>query len=244
MIDKDVHSHHISQQFNVELDDVKTHLLEMGGLVEQQVRKAISSLVDADSDKAEKVRLDDNDINDMEVAIDEECMRILARRQPAASDLRLVIAISKSVIDLERIGDEAGKIALQAIQLAESGESPRGYKEIRHIGNHVGFMVRDALDAFARFDVDMALAVAKEDKLVDEEYGSAVRSLITYIMEDPRSISQMLNVLWALRSLERVGDHARNIAEQVIYLVKGTNVRHFGITQMTAEVMTPEKRGQ
>lgn len=236
MIDKDVHSHHISQQFNTELDDVKTHMLEMGGCVEQQVRDAISALIEADGIKAEAVKVGDDKINDMEVAIDEECTRILARRQPAASDLRLVIAISKVVIDLERIGDEAGKIATQAMQLIESGESPRGYKEIRHIGHHVGFMVRDALDAFARLDVDMALAVAKEDKLVDEEYGSAVRSLITYMMEDPRSIGQMLNVLWALRSLERVGDHARNIAEQVIYLVKGTNVRHVGISQMTAQV--------
>ncbi|ARN76152.1 phosphate signaling complex protein PhoU [Oceanicoccus sagamiensis] len=236
MIDKDVHSHHISQQFNAELDTVKTHMLEMGGLVEQQVRDAITALIEGDSQSAETVKVNDNHINSMEVSIDEECTRILARRQPAASDLRLVIAISKAVIDLERIGDEAGKIATQAIQLSESGESPRGYKEIRHIGNHVGFMVRDALDAFARFDVDMALAVAKEDKLVDEEYGTAVRSIITFMMEDPRTISQMMNVIWALRSLERVGDHARNIAEHVIYLVKGRDVRHFGIKEMTAEV--------
>lgn len=236
MIDKDVHSHHISQQFNAELDTVKTHMLEMGGLVEKQVRDAITALIEGDSQSAETVKVNDQQINSMEVSIDEECTRILARRQPAASDLRLVIAISKAVIDLERIGDEAGKIATQAIQLSESGESPRGYKEIRHIGNHVGFMVRDALDAFARFDVDMALAVAKEDKLVDEEYGTAVRSIITFMMEDPRSISQMINVIWALRSLERIGDHARNIAEHVIYLVKGRDVRHFGIKEMTAEV--------
>ncbi|WP_101760404.1 phosphate signaling complex protein PhoU [Oceanicoccus sp. KOV_DT_Chl] len=236
MIDKDTHGHHISQQFNNELDEIKTHLLEMGGMVEKQVREAISSLIDADAPKAELVKLDDKKINYMERSIDEECTRILARRQPAASDLRLVIAISKAVIDLERIGDEAGKIATQALQLIETGESPRGYKEIRHIGNHVGYMVRDALDAFARFDPDMALAVAKEDKLVDEEYGSAVRSIITFMMEDPRSISQMINVLWTLRALERVGDHARNIAEHVIYLVKGKDVRHIGITAMTAEV--------
>lgn len=236
MIDKDTHGHHISQQFNTELDEVKTHLLEMGGMVEKQVREAIHSLIDADASKAELVQTGDKQINFMEVVIDEECTRILARRQPAASDLRLVIAISKVVIDLERIGDEAGKIAVQALQLIEAGESPRGYKEIRHIGNHVGFMVRDALDAFARFDVDMALAVAKEDKLVDEEYGSAVRSIITYMMEDPRSISQMINVLWALRSLERIGDHARNIAEYVIFLVKGKDVRHIGLKAMAAEV--------
>lgn len=236
MIDKDVHSHHISQQFNAELDTIKTHMLEMGGLVERQVRDAIAALIEGDSESAETVKVNDTKINSMELSIDKECTNILARRQPAASDLRLIIAISKAVIDLERIGDEAGKIATQAIQLSESGESPRGYKEIRHIGNHVGFMVRDALDAFARFDVDMALAVAKEDKLVDEEYGTAVRSIITFMMEDPRSISQMINVIWALRSLERIGDHARNIAEHVIYLVKGRDVRHFGIKEMTAEV--------
>ena len=236
MIDKDMHSHHISQQFNTELDSVKTHLLEMGGLVEKQVADATTSLVEADSSKAEFVRSGDKRINAMEVSIDEECARILARRQPAASDLRLVIAISKSVIDLERMGDEAGKIALQAIQLAEKGEPPRGYVEIRHIGTHVGQMVRNALDAFARLDIDMALSVAKEDKSVDQEYGSAMRSLITHMMEDPHAIGKMLNVLWALRSLERVGDHARNIAEHVIYLVKGTNVRHVGIKEMTAQV--------
>ncbi len=236
MIDKDAHGHHISQQFNHELEEVRSHMLEMGGMVEKQVRDAILSLIEADAEKAETVQEEDKTINTMEVAIDEECTRILARRQPAASDLRLVIAISKAVIDLERIGDEADKIATLALQLIETGESPRGYKEIRHIGNHVAYMVRDALDAFARFDVDMALSVAKEDKLVDDEYGSALRSLITYMMEDPRSISQILNVLWALRSLERVGDHARNIAEHVIFLVKGKDVRHVGLKQMAKTV--------
>ena len=236
MIDKDSHSPHISQQFNAELDAVKTHLLEMGGLVEKQVADAITALIDADSSKAEKVREGDKRINQMEVSIDEECLRILARRHPAASDLRLVIATSKSIIDLERIGDEAGKIALQAIQLADEGETSWGHVEIRHIGDRVGRMVRDALDAFARLDIEMALTVAKEDKAVDQEYGSAVRSLITYMMEDPRTIGKMIKVLWALRSLERVGDHARNIAEHVIYLVKGANVRHVGIKEMTAQV--------
>jgi phosphate transport system protein len=238
MIDKDVHGHHISQQFNAELDEVKSHMLEMGGLVQRQVAEAVTALVDTNSGKAEKVKADDKHINDMEVSIDEECIRILARRQPAASDLRLVVAVSKAVVDLERIGDEAGKIAGQAIQLSEKGQSPLGYSEIRHIGNHVGYMVRDALDAFARMDVDMALSVAQEDKLVDEEYGTALRSLMTYMMEDTRFISQMISIMWALRSLERIGDHARNIAEHVIYLVKGTDVRHVGLKQMTKEVQS------
>lgn len=236
MPDKDSHTDHISQQFNLELEEVKTHLLEMGGVVENQVRDAIKSLVDSDSSIASEVKTGDKAVNAMEVSIDEECARIIARRQPAASDLRLVIAISKIVIDLERIGDEAGKIATQAINLIEAGDPPRGYAEIRHIGNHVGYMVRDALDAFARLDADMALAVAKEDKLVDKEYSTAMRSIITYMMEDPRTISEMLNVLWTLRSLERIGDHARNIAEHVIFLVKGKDVRHIGLKKMAAEV--------
>ena len=161
---------------------------------------------------------------------------MLARRQPAASDLRLIISISKSVIDLERIGDESTKIAKRAILLSEEGEAPKGYVEIRHIGDQVRKMVQDALDAFARFDADLALAVAQHDKTVDREYKTALRELVTYMMEDPRSISRVLNVIWALRSLERIGDHARNIAELVIYLVRGTDVRHIGLTRMREEV--------
>ena len=236
MIDKDVHSHHISQQFNVELDMVKTRMLEMGGLVEKQLADAVESLLKGDSGLAEEVKLRDQLINDMEVSIDEDCTRILARRQPAASDLRLVIAISKAVNDLERIGDEAGKIATQAMKLSENGEASRGYVEIRMIGEHVGRMVHEALDAFARLDAERALAVAKEDKAVDAEYGTAVRSAITYMMEDPRSITSMLNVLWSLRSLERIGDHSRNIAEHVIYLVKGKDVRHVGLKEMAKQI--------
>jgi phosphate transport system protein len=167
----------------------------------------------------------------MERDIDEECVRILARRQPAASDLRLIISISKSVIDLERIGDEATKIAKRAIDLCEEGQAPRGYVEIRHIGEQVRKMVQEALDAFARFDADLALSVAQYDKIVDREYKSALRELATYMMEDPRSISRVLSVIWALRSLERIGDHARNIAELVIYLVRGTDVRHTGLAK-------------
>ncbi|MCR8922902.1 phosphate signaling complex protein PhoU [Dasania sp. GY-MA-18] len=236
MLDKDAHSHHISQQFNTELDAVKTHMMEMGGLVEKQVSDAVFSILNADSGMAETVKERDKLINAMEVSVDDECARILARRQPAASDLRLVIAISKAVNDLERIGDEAGKIATQALALAEAGEPSKGSVEIRMIGEHVGRMVHDALDAFARLDVDKALEVAREDKLVDAEYGTAMRSVMTYMMEDPRSISSMLNVLWSLRSLERVGDHARNIAEHVIYLVKGKNVRHVGLTELAKHV--------
>lgn len=236
MINKESLTHHISQQFNAELEEVRSHLLAMGGLVEKQVNDAVTALIEADSGLAQQVREVDEQINQMERNIDEECLRILARRQPAASDLRLIISISKSVIDLERIGDEATKIARRAIQLCEEGESPRGYVEVRHIGDQVRNMVRDALDAFARFDADLALSVAQYDKTIDREYKTALRELVTYMMEDPRSISRVLSVIWALRSLERIGDHARNISELVIYLVRGTDVRHMGLKRMTAEV--------
>ncbi|MCQ4348565.1 phosphate signaling complex protein PhoU [Pseudomonas stutzeri] len=231
MINKDSLSHHISAQFNAELEEVRSHLLAMGGLVEKQVSDAVSALVEADSGLAQQVRDVDALINQMERDIDEECVRILARRQPAASDLRLIISISKSVIDLERIGDEATKIAKRAIDLCEEGVAPKGYVEIRHIGEQVRKMVQEALDAFARFDADLALSVAQYDKIVDREYKSALRELATYMMEDPRSISRVLSVIWALRSLERIGDHARNIAELVIYLVRGTDVRHTGLAK-------------
>ncbi|MEE4460978.1 phosphate signaling complex protein PhoU [Azotobacter chroococcum] len=231
MIDKDNLSLHISQQFNAELEDVRSHLLAMGGLVEKQVNDAVTALIEADSGLAMQVREIDAQTNQMERSIDEECIRILARRQPAASDLRLIISISKSVIDLERIGDEATKIAKRAILLCEEGESPRGYVEIRHIGEQVRKMVQEALDAFARFDADLALSVAQYDKTVDREYKTALRELVTYMMEDPRSISRVINVIWVLRSLERIGDHARNIAELVIYLVHGTDVRHTGLAR-------------
>ena len=226
MINQDSLTQHISGQFNSDLESVRSHLLTMGGLVEKQVNDAVTSLISADANLASEVRKLDQDINQMEVSIDEECIRILARRQPAASDLRLIIGISKSVIDLERIGDEATKIAKRALELTEDTGVTRGYDEIRHIGEQVRKMVQEALDAFARFDVDLAMSVSQYDKTIDREYKSALRELVTYMMEDPRSISRVLSVIWVLRSLERIGDHARNIAELVIYMVQGTDVRH------------------
>ena len=236
MVSQDSYTQHISGQFNDELEAVKTHMLEMGGMVEAQIGAAVNALIDTDSGAAEKVVTRDREVNAMEVAIDEECSRILARRQPAASDLRLVLAISKSISDLERIGDEAAKIGRQAINLSKEGVSPSGYVEMRHIGSHVSTMLRDALDAFARLDVEMAVQVAKEDSLVDKEYANAMRSLVTYMMEDPRVIGSVLNEIWALRSLERIGDHAHNIAEYVIYLVKGLDVRHVGLDELSRQL--------
>jgi len=226
------YGHHISQQFNAELEEVRTHFLAMGGLVEKQVTDSITALIDADSALATSVQDNDRRINQMESGIDEEIIRILARRQPAASDLRMIIAIGKSITDLERMGDEAAKIARSALLLCEEGESPRGYVECRHIGNQVRLMIHETLDAFARFDVDQALKVMQSDAEIDLEYKTATRALVTYMMEDPRAISRVLNVMGVLRSLERVGDHARNIAEQLIFLVRGTDVRHASYEQV------------
>ncbi|MCC2636953.1 MAG: transcriptional regulator PhoU [Moraxellaceae bacterium] len=229
---KDDYGHHISQQFNAELEEVRSHFLTMGGLVEKQVIDAIASLLDADSALAEEVQRNDQQINQMESQIDEELVRILARRQPAASDLRFIIAIGKSLTDLERIGDEAAKVARSAIALVEEGQSPRGYVEARHIGNQVRAMLHDALDAFARFDTDLAFQVMQADSAIDTEYKTAMRALMTYMMEDPRAITRVMNVIWVLRSLERIGDHARNISEQLIFLVKGADVRHTSYEQV------------
>jgi phosphate transport system protein len=230
------YSQHISRQYNLELDEVKTHLLEMGGVVEKQLALAIESLIEGNSAIAQNVCDADRRVNKLEISIDEECARILARRQPAAGDLRLVIAISKLNTDLERVGDESAKIARQAILLSEIGAPARGYGEIRHIGELVSAMLHDALDAFARLDTELALSVASQDQLVDSEYDHAIQEMVAYMTQDPRQITRSLHVIWILRSLERVGDHARNIAEYVIYLVLGKDVRHMDIDEMAARV--------
>lgn len=234
--DNDNYSSHISQQFNDELEQIRTQLLTMGGVVERQVHDAIESLLVGDAELAEQSRRVDKQINDMELMIDEQCTTIIARRQPAASDLRLIISVSKAVSDLERMGDEAAKICRHAIELVEEGDSPRGYQEVRHIGTLVRDMVKNVLTAFARNDTELAYKVAKQDKSVDQEYRTAMRSLVTYMMEDPRAISSVLNVIWVLRSLERIGDHSRNMAEHLIYLVSGTDVRHQSLKQIKKAV--------
>jgi len=231
---KESHTQHISQQFNQDLTELRNHILAMGGVVAKQISDAAEALLEGDSHIAEKVKQKEHDVDDMERMIDEECTQVIARRQPAASDLRLVVAIIKMVADLERMGDEAAKIAKMAMALSDAGKAPRGYVEVRHISHHVIQMVNGALDAFARFDAEVAFEIIKEDKKVDAEYGSAIRSLMTFMMEDPRSISQVHNVLWVLRALERIGDHASNIAEQVIYMVKGKDVRHMTVSQAEA----------
>lgn len=235
-MDRSHFGQHSSSQFNDEMESIRSHLMEMGGLVEKQIVDAVQSLLQADSQLAEAVLETEERVDKFEKLIDAECARVLALRQPAASDLRMIIAVSKCVSDLERIGDESAKIAKMAIKLTEEGESPRGYVEVRHIGNSVRTMLGDALDAFARFDAEKAVEVAAQDKDVDLEYRSAMRSLVTFMMEDPRAISRILNIIWSLRSLERIGDHSRNIAEQLIFLVEGKDVRHISVEEIADQV--------
>lgn len=232
-------SQHISHQFNEEMDNLRNMVMSMGGLVEQQISKAINALQNMDSAAGEKVIRTDHKVNAMEVSIDEECARVLARRQPAASDLRMVVAIIKTITDLERIGDEAEKIARMAVRLSEQDSRFKArYAGIHHLGEYVERMVRDALDSFARLDVDAAIKVMRDDEQADTEYQALMRQLITYMMEDPRTISEVLDVVWVARSLERIGDHAKNISEYVIYLVKGKDIRHIDIEKVEKDILS------
>jgi phosphate transport system protein len=210
--------------------------MAMGGLVEQQTADAIKALASGDSELAQRVVEDDTKVNDMELLVDEECNRILARRQPAASDLRLIFAIIKTSTDLERIGDEAEKIGYLATRLAETERPPSGYSELEHIGNQVRGMLRTALDAFVRMDPAAAVQVVREDKKVDRAYEGILRQGMTFMMEDPRTIRRVLDVMWCARALERIGDHCKNICEYVVYLVHGKDVRHVGIEQLERDV--------
>ena len=216
----------ISRRFNKDLEDVRSQVLAMGGTVEAQLSRAILAIVSGDSALGLKVANDDYKVNKLEVSIDEECSRILATRSPAASDLRLIVAIIKTITDLERIGDEAEKIGFLASQLAVMDRPSDSYRELKYLGNHVAVTLRSAMNAFARLDVDAAMDVVKEDERVDEEYDAITRQCITFMMEDPRSIRRFMNVTWAARSLERIGDHAKNICEYVIYMVQGRDIRH------------------
>jgi phosphate transport system protein len=202
----------------------------MGGLVESQLSRAIAALVSGDSALGLQVAEDDYKVNELEVSIDEECSRVLATRAPAAGDLRLIVAIIKTITDLERIGDEAEKIGFLASKLAGMDRPSDSYRELKTLGNQVSHMLRDAMNAFARLDVEASFEVVREDELVDEEYEAISRQCITFMMEDPRSIKRVMNVTWAARSLERIGDHEKNICEYVIYMVKGRDVRHTGIS--------------
>jgi phosphate transport system protein len=234
---------HISRQYNADLEDIRSKVLQMGGLVEQQIEQALKALVKGDVGLGEAVIMDDTKVNNLEVNIDEECSQIIARRQPAASDLRLVVAVIKTITDLERIGDEAEKIARMAVRLANEERPKNNYAEIQALGRHVQQMLHASLDAFARLDVEAALKIAQEDRKIDEQYDAVMRQMITFMMEDPRTITRVLNVIWAARALERIGDHASNICEYIIYLVKGKDVRHTSLEQIEKEILGREARG-
>ncbi|MBT8126819.1 MAG: phosphate signaling complex protein PhoU [Gammaproteobacteria bacterium] len=211
----------------------------MGGLVEQQIQRATDALRKLDIAEAEVVSENDRYINGFEVTIDETCTRILVRRQPAASDLRLVIAVIKTITDLERIGDEAQRIAKMAIHIAENdGVFHNRYLGIIHLSEHVIKMVHDALDSFARLDTDAAFDVVRDDEKADIEYQAVMRQMLTYMMEDPRTISECLDIMQAARAFERIGDHAMNIGEYVIFLVKGKDIRHISIEDAEKDILT------
>lgn len=223
---------HISRRFNKDLEDLRNKVLTMGGLVETQLSKAIAAIVSGDSELGLKVANDDYKVNNLEVDIDEECSRILATRSPAAGDLRLIVAIIKTITDLERIGDEAEKIGFLASKLAAMDRPTDSYRELRNLGNHVLQMLRGAMNAFARLDAQASFEVVRQDERADEEYEAITRQCITFMMEDARSIKRVMNVTWAARSLERIGDHAKNICEYVIYMVEGRDVRHTHVPEM------------
>lgn len=229
-------SHHISHRFNEELEDVRSQVMAMGGLVEKQVADGIKALLKSDSERGEAVAASDFQINAMEVAIDEQCTQILAKRQPAASDLRLVITVIKTITDLERIGDEAEKLGHLAVKLADKNARLNKFAELRHLGKLVKRMLHESLDAFARMDVDGALKTIESDEQINEEFESIMRQLITRMMEDPREIKNALRVSWAARALERIGDHAMNICEYVVFLVEGKDIRHTSLEKMREEL--------
>lgn len=233
----DAKKQHISRQFDDELENVRGKVLAMGGLVEQQLNNALKSLIEGNTELGTKVIEAEIQVNTYEVTIDQECTNILARRQPAASDLRLVTAVFKTITDLERVGDEAEKIAKMGLALTEN-EAPKSYYTgITAMGNLVSNMLHDSLDAFARMDSKNALEVASKEPESDDQYSAILRQLITYMMEDARNIGGALDVVWAARALERIADHARNICEYVIYLVEGKDVRHISLEQIEKEII-------
>lgn len=237
-------SHHISSRFNDDLERIRTKVLQMGGLVEEQLTRAVQALIDGDSRSGEEVARNDHKVNAMEVAIDDDCSRVLATRSPAASDLRLIVAVIKTITDLERMGDEAEKIGYIGARLATMEQPENRYREIKHIGRMVAEMVHEALDAFARLDPEAAIATVKKDRLIDEEYEAIQRQCITFMMEDPRAIRRAIDVLWVARAIERIGDHAKNICEYIIYMVYGKDVRHVHLEDVEKQIKQRASAGK
>ena len=228
---------HISKAFEADLDTTRTRVLQMGGLVEAQILAAIDAFGSGDTALIAQVIENERRVNGYEVAIDGACNHIVVKRQPAAGDLRLIMAISKIVTDLERVGDEAEKIARMSKRIHEqSGHQAQRFPAVRHAAQIAVKMLRQALDAFARLDAVSAAEVLKEDSALDDEFRSVLRQLITHMMEDPRTISTALEMIWVAKAVERIGDHAKNVAEQVIYIVKGTDVRHTSFADIEREL--------
>lgn len=232
---------HISQRYNEELEAIRNKVLQMGGLVESQTEKAVKALLEQDQDLAKEVSSSDQKVNQMEVEIDEDCTRVIARRQPTASDLRLVIAVVKVITDLERIGDEAEKIARYSKKIAKNPSVVVTHSELAHLSKLVLSILHDSLDAFARLDVDEAVVILGRDAQINKEFDNLSRLLMTYMMEDPRNIKNALRVSWCARSLERIGDHAQNICEYVIYLVKGKDVRHTSLEHIRSKYFPQDR---
>ncbi len=228
---------HTTHQFDVELSAVKNKVMKMGGLVESMVHDGLDALLSMNTEIAERVIAADAEVNQLELNLDEECTRILARRQPAAGDLRLVLAIIKTISDLERVGDEAEKLGRIAVKLATADSIPQYYGDLGHLGEHVKAMLRDSLDAFTRMDVQAAFSTAAKDRAIDKEYANISRLLISHMMENPGQISTALNVSWCARSLERIADHACNICEYTIYLVEGRDIRHADLDEMRKQLL-------
>lgn len=229
---------HISRRFDEDLETLRGRVLQMGGFVEEQLQSAVSALIEGDSELGQQVARQDFKVNDMEVAIDEECSRLLATRAPTASDLRLIVAVIKTITDLERIGDEGEKVALIAARLANMERPPDRYREIKHLGKLAERLVHDSLDAFARLDADAALRICRDDRVLDEEYDAIQRQCMTFMMEDPRQIRRALEVMWVARALERIGDHAKNISEYIVYMVHGKDIRHTSLDDVERDLKT------
>lgn len=230
-------SEHISKQYDADLEAVRTKVLEMGALVEQQIVDVLEALLKNSSELANKVIKKDDLVNALEVQIDEDCSHIIARRQPAAGDLRMVLMMMKSITDLERIGDEASKIARYVLKssMAERLLAPR-FVDIKAMANSTKDMLHIALDAFARSDATKVVIIAQMDEEVDEQYQAVIRQLVTFMLEDPRTISSSLEVLFIAKAVERIGDHAKNISENVVYMAQGKDVRHTSIEDMQSQV--------
>lgn len=227
---------HTSKQFDADLEHIRTRVLQMGGMVEMQIFKAMEGFQTGDIPLLDKVIDGDHRVNLMEVELDEACSHIIAKRQPAASDLRMIMMVIKTITDLERVGDEGKKIAKMSKRLHSSDAPITPQVELKHAANLAVDMLRTALDAFARLDVNAAAQVVRQDSEVDAAFKSIMRQLITYMMEDPRTISHSLEILFIAKSIERIGDHSKNIAEYVIYMVKGRDVRHIGVEEIEKEV--------